>query len=102
MDRVTRRRVIGEQAMISDVRLEAGCQVPLHAHDNEQFALVLAGSLRFELGPEGEDQAEIVVRAGEVMHLPSGLPHAAEALEDSHVLDVFAPPSETTGVDRGA
>jgi quercetin dioxygenase-like cupin family protein len=42
-----------------------------------------------------------VVRAGEVILLPGGLPHSAEAVEDTVVLDVFSPPSATTGIDVG-
>ena len=34
MDRLQRRRIIGEQAMISEVLLEEGCFVPTHAHEN--------------------------------------------------------------------
>ena len=37
---------------------------------------------------------EVVVRAGEVLHIPSNLPHKAEALEDTLDVDVFSPPRE--------
>ena len=42
---------------------------------------------------------EECVFAGEVVHLPSNVPHSAEALADSLLIDVFSPPSEKTGVD---
>ena len=101
IERLRRRRVIGEQAMLSDVHLDKGCDVQMHAHPNEQFAFVMTGRLRFAIGdPNGNGSREIVVEAGEVLHLPSNVPHAAFALEDSHVLDVFSPPSERTGIDR--
>jgi len=32
------------------------------------------------------------VRAGEVLCIPSNLPHAAEALEDTLDVDIFDPP----------
>ena len=99
MAHLERRRIIGQHAMLSEVRLQKGCVVPTHAHDNEQFACVLSGSLRFTIGDEGSGH-EVVARTGDVLHLPSNVPHAAEALEDTRVLDLFAPPSETTGVDR--
>ncbi len=41
-----------------------------------------------------------VLGAGDVIHLPSHAPHAAEAIETAIVLDVFAPPSTTTGIDE--
>lgn len=99
LERLVRRRVIGERVMLSHVTLEKGCHVESHAHENEQMAVVLSGAVRFALG-DGDDASTLDVRAGEVLHLPSGLPHAATALDDSVVLDVFSPPSEATGIDR--
>ena len=55
----------------------------------------------FGLGTEGKaDYREVVVAGGEVLHLPSELPHSCRALEDTLILDLFSPPSATTGVDR--
>jgi quercetin dioxygenase-like cupin family protein len=47
---------------------------------------ILQGALRFVVGGE-----EIIVREGEVLHIPSQVPHQAEALEDTLELDVFSP-----------
>src|SRR5260221_11927309 len=99
MELLDRRRIIGEQAMISQVRLQRGCDVPMHVHENEQFAMIMSGRLRFAIG--GSDPREVVVSAGEVLHLPSNVPHSAHAEEDTLVLDIFSPPSEKTGIDRG-
>jgi quercetin dioxygenase-like cupin family protein len=101
MERLERRRIIGEHAMISQVTLHEGCEVPMHAHSNEQFSCILSGRLRFEVadGPEGA-RRDILVCAGEVLHLPSNVPHGAFAEVDTVVLDIFSPPSETTGIDR--
>jgi quercetin dioxygenase-like cupin family protein len=102
MAMLERRRVIGENAMISRVLLHKGCVVPTHAHENEQIACVLSGRLRFGLGADGSPQRrEVVVAAGEVLHLPANVPHSAEAIEETVVLDVFSPPSEKTGIDGG-
>lgn len=95
MPLLERRRVMGSQCMISHVILKKGCIVPTHAHANEQMVCVLSGCLRFTLANGTTD-----LRAGEVLHLPPDAPHAAEALEDTTVLDVFAPPSQMTGIDR--
>ena len=101
LDLLERRRIIGEKMMLSEVWLHKGCRVPTHAHENEQFACVMSGQVRFGIGAEGAaERYETILTAGEVMHLPSFVPHSAEALEESLVLDIFAPPSETTGVDR--
>ena len=85
-----RRLVTGERMMLAHIYLDKGSVVPLHAHDNEQLTYVLEGALHFWLGAdEGE---EVVVRAGEVLHIPSGVPHKAVALEDTLDVDVFCPP----------
>ncbi len=98
---VRRRRLVGDQAMLSRFDLGAGCVVPSHRHENEQFACVLSGRVRFVVG-EGDDEEELVLGSGEVLHLPAMVPHAAHGLEDAVVLDVFAPPSESTGVDASS
>ena len=56
--------------------------------------------MRFRFGPESGRREELTLNAGEVLHLPSNLPHEATALERCLVLDVFSPPSATTGIDR--
>ncbi len=87
-----RRLITGERMMLAQIFLKKGCVVPLHSHDNEQLTYVLEGALKFKLG---EDRSrEVIVRAGEVLHLPSNLPHEAEALEDTLDVDVFCPPRQ--------
>ncbi|NUT54970.1 MAG: cupin domain-containing protein [Thermoleophilia bacterium] len=89
---LTRRLISTERMMIAQVFLDKGCIVPQHAHENEQLTYILEGKLRFWLG---EDESEVVdVGAGEVLHLPSWLPHKAEALEDTLDVDVFSPPRQ--------
>lgn len=89
---LSRKLVTGERMMIAHVHLEKGCVVPRHAHENEQLTYILSGALHFWLGEEGDQ--EVVVRAGEVLHIPSNLPHKAEALEDTLDVDVFSPPRQ--------
>jgi quercetin dioxygenase-like cupin family protein len=91
-DMLDRRLVTGERVMLAHVYLKKGCIVPKHSHENEQITYILEGALRFHLG---EDQREeVVVHAGEVLHIPSNLPHQAEALDDTLDVDVFSPPRE--------
>jgi len=85
-----RRLISTERMMLAHVYLEKGCVVPVHSHDNEQLTYILEGALRFWLG---ENEAEVVdVAAGEVLHIPSNLPHRAEALETTLDVDIFCPP----------
>lgn len=99
MDRVVRRRVMGDRAMISHVTLEKGFAVDPHRHENEQFACVVSGKICFQLPEEGR---EVTLGAGQVIHLPSNVLHGAHAIETTVVLDVFSPVSETTGIDHNA
>jgi unsaturated pyranuronate lyase len=87
------RRVIStERMMLAQVYLEKGCVVPKHSHENEQLTYIVEGLLRFWLG---EDESETVdVAAGEVLHIPSHLPHRAEALETTLDVDIFCPPRQ--------
>lgn len=101
MDLIQRRRIIGKQAMVSHVTLEKGCSVPTHQHENEQFVCVLSGRIRFGLGDEDSPQRrEVTLTGGGVLHLPANVPHSTDALDTTVVLDVFSPPSETTGINR--
>ena len=89
---LSRKLVTGTRMMLAHVYLKKGCIVPKHSHENEQLTYILEGALRFEIGEDGAE--EVVVRAGEVLHIPSNVPHMAEALEDTLDVDVFSPPRE--------
>ncbi len=101
MPLITRRRVIGKHMMVSDVRLEKGFTIASHEHPNEQFVVLVSGPSRFGLGREGTPEHRTVeVNPGQVLVLPPNEPHSCVALEDTHILDMFSPPSATTGIDR--
>ena len=91
-DMLDRRLITGERMMLAHVYLKKGYIVPKHSHENEQLTYILEGALLFSLG---EDQStEVTVSAGEVLHIPSNLPHRAVALEDTLDVDVFSPPRQ--------
>ncbi|MFI4890334.1 MAG: cupin domain-containing protein [Steroidobacterales bacterium] len=89
---ITRRLVTGERMMIAHVYFKKGDDVPRHAHDNEQITYVLQGALQFWFG--ADDERELTVRAGEVLVIPSNVPHRALALEDTLDVDIFNPPRQ--------
>jgi NAD(P)-dependent dehydrogenase (short-subunit alcohol dehydrogenase family) len=91
-DRIDRRLVVGERMMLAHVYLAKGAIVPRHAHENEQLTYILEGALKFWIGEDGAQ--ELVVRAGDVLVIPSNVPHKAEALEDTLDVDVFSPPRQ--------
>ena len=94
-DDIARRLFTGERMMLAQVYLDEGAIVPWHSHENEQLTWVLEGSLRFWIGEEGSpDSREVVISAGDVLFIPSNVPHKAEALEDTLDVDVFSPPRQ--------
>jgi len=88
-DLIDREMVVGEKIMMARVIMKKGAHVPRHYHHNEQVTYILEGTLKFAI-----DGKEIVVHAGEVLCIPSNMPHEAWALEDTLDLDVFTPPRE--------
>jgi len=91
-DTLERRLITGERMMLAHVYLEKGCIVPKHSHENEQLTYILEGALHFWLGED--ESEEVIVRSGEVLVIPSHLPHKAEALEDTLDVDIFSPPRQ--------
>ncbi|HLN00133.1 MAG TPA: cupin domain-containing protein [Bryobacteraceae bacterium] len=81
-----RKVITGEKAMVAQVFIAKGGVVPEHRHESEQLTYIMEGALEFEL--EGKT---VVVRKGEVLHIPSNVPHRAVALEDTLDLDIFSP-----------
>jgi quercetin dioxygenase-like cupin family protein len=84
---IDRQFVAGEKSMLARIILRKGSIVPLHSHENEQITYILEGALKFIV-----QDKEIIVHAGEILVIPSHVPHSAEALEDTVDLDVFCPP----------
>jgi quercetin dioxygenase-like cupin family protein len=83
---LSRKVIVGDREMLVQAYVKRGCIVPLHSHESEQMTYVLQGAIRFLV-----DGVEVTVREGEVLHIPSGTAHQAEALEDTFELDVFSP-----------
>ena len=85
-DMISRKIISGDKAMVAQVFLKKGAVVPEHHHESEQITYILEGALKFQI--EGK---EIVVRKGEVLSIPSNVPHRAVAMEDTLDLDIFSP-----------
>ena len=86
---IDREMLTGQNLMLARVIMKKGAHVPLHHHHNEQVTYIMEGALKFDI-----DGKEIVVKAGEVLCIPSNMPHEAWAIEDTIDLDVFNPPRE--------
>jgi quercetin dioxygenase-like cupin family protein len=84
-----RRFITGEHMTLAQFFLARGCVVPRHSHASEQMTHVIQGRLRLRMGPDLAEQMD--VGPGEVLVIPSNLPHDAEALEDTMAFDAFSP-----------
>lgn len=87
---LTRRFITGNNGMMVIFDIKKGSFIAKHKHMNEQFTYVMKGMLRFHL----ESNKDVMVKTGEVLHIPPNIEHSVEALEDSLDLDVFIPTRE--------
>jgi quercetin dioxygenase-like cupin family protein len=88
-EKIDRELITGDKLMLARVFIKKDGHVPLHYHHNEQVTYIIEGALKFAI-----DGKEVIVKAGEVLCIPSNMPHEAWALEDTLDLDVFTPPRE--------
>jgi len=82
---VSRKIVTGDSLTLAQVYLKRGAHVPLHVHDEEQMVYVLKGRVRWLVAGQ-----EMVVIQGEVLRVPSGVMHQAEALDDTFQISIVS------------
>ena len=80
---VARKAIVGARQTLVQSYLKAGAIVPLHSHPDEQMIYVLQGALRVLVGDE-----ETIVHDSEVLLVPGGVMHQAEAIDDTFVMTV--------------
>ena len=83
---ISRRVITGERAMVAEINIAQGALVPTHHHESEQISYCLEGRLKLEI--EGQ---KFVLNPGDILVIPSQVPHSALALEDFRGLDIFSP-----------
>ena len=89
---LSRRKIEGEKMLVARVFLEQGCKVTKHQHESEQIAVHLSGKVLWRVGEPGSPEyREVILGGGEVMVLPSNVPHSVDALEDTLIVDVLSP-----------
>jgi quercetin dioxygenase-like cupin family protein len=76
----------GAAALLSEFRLEAGAELPIHDHPQEQTGYLVAGQLRLTIGDETRDMSP-----GDSWSIPGGVPHGGVALEQAVAVEVFSP-----------
>ena len=71
------------------VDIDAGAELPEHSHVHEQILNMLEGT--FELCLDGET---LRLEPGQVVVIPSNVPHSGKAIRRCKILDVFHPVRE--------
>lgn len=84
-----RTLVTGKSMMICEFTLDAGVEIPSHAHPHEQVGYVASGKVRITVGDES-----FVLGTGDSYYAPSGVQHGAQVLQRAVVVDTFNPPRE--------
>jgi len=95
------RIFVGDQAMLSVVRMDPGAEGSIHSHPEEQWGVMLEGE-----GVRIQDGKEFPVKAGDFWCTPGDTVHGFRAGPNgAKVLDIFAPPRDayrTAGSGFGA
>ena len=81
--------VHGEKTLMGQFSIAKGSAIPPHAHPHEQTGFIVSGKLRLTVEDETMD-----VETGDSWCIPGGAEHGVDALEDSVVIEVFAPVRE--------
>lgn len=79
--------VFGQNVMLSFITMKAGSVFELHSHSEEQIMIVVGGFC-----DEIIKDKMYRVQEGDVIHLPSNIPHGAFIREvDCKAIDIFSP-----------
>lgn len=85
------RKVLGysEKMMICEIKMKKGAVIPSHAHPHEQCSTIVSGKCTYTVGAETKE-----VQAGDSVMVGPDVPHGIVALEETLVIDAFAPMRE--------
>lgn len=89
---MSRQIVSGDKLMIARIKFKDGFTVPLHSHMHEQVTQVISGKMRFWFG-ENKEQT-LLLEPGDVIVIPSDLPHEALMIGEVEEVDTWAPPRQ--------
>jgi quercetin dioxygenase-like cupin family protein len=89
---MSRQIISGDKLMIARISFKDGFVVPLHSHIHEQTTQVISGKMRFWFGDSKEHT--MLLEPGDVVVIPSNLPHEALMIGDVEEVDTWAPPRQ--------
>ena len=97
---VTRQAIVTEQMgndfIVNVVNFSEGARNKFHYHSSDQVLIVTAGT-----GIVANEQEEVVVAAGDIIHFPAGEKHWHGATKDSPFSHIYVmkPGSKTTQLE---
>lgn len=89
---MSRKIITGEKLMIAKMKFKDGFVVPLHHHHHEQVTQLVKGQMRFWFGENKEQVMDMF--PGDVVVIPSNLPHEVLMIGDVEEIDTWSPPRE--------
>lgn len=79
-----------EKTMLTYFEVQSNSRFERHSHESEQITLVLEGKLFFDVA-----ERTVCVKEGEVIAIPSGVPHAVVTQDRSvKAIDAWSPVME--------
>lgn len=81
------RRVHGEQLTVLWGERGKGSSTPLHSHPHEQILWLISGEIEALIGDDPPQR----LQANQVVVIPGGVPHEFRYIEQSHLIEMFAP-----------
>lgn len=78
--------VYGEQALLTEFKLEKGRILPRHQHPQEQVGYLVSGHISLHIGDDSYDMLP-----GDSWAIPGNIEHSADIIEDSLAIEFFAP-----------
>ena len=88
-DKICRRMIVGAREMLVRWEFSKGAVAARHSHPHEQIVVMVEGKLRLVVG-----DMETIMSGDDIVVIPPNVPHEAQALEDTIVIDIFSPPRE--------
>jgi quercetin dioxygenase-like cupin family protein len=64
----------GREVIQALVKFAPGASAPRHSHPGEELVYVVEGAFEYQL----DGRAPVIVKAGEVLFIPAGTPHAVK------------------------
>ncbi len=83
------RFVHSEKMTTAYWEVESGAELPIHSHEHEQVSNVTNGKFEFNL-----DGVIKILEPGDVVVIPSNVPHSGKAISDCRIIDTFYPVRE--------